>query len=188
MNPTRILFKLLPVIGVLVDFTLGYPALTWIVESLPLTFIPMGLLILLTSVIIVTIELLFGASDERILKYVGYAIVSIIPLFSIAEGFNKYTESILLEMPQSDVYRILITQGALVILASCVHILIIVKAKYILSLYSVSIEELEDISVEEPEDNYEVIDLKEQLEELDIQDTNANVETDFEASSNGIQA
>lgn len=136
MRNTNILFLLLPVIGVLIDFTVGYPALSWIVESLPITFIPLGILVLFTSICLVIVELILGASREPLLYYVGWAIVSIVPLFSIAEGFNKYTESVLLELPQSDIYRILITQAALVILTSCVHILIIVKAKHILSIYT----------------------------------------------------
>ena len=136
MRIKKILLIILPFIGVLIDYTIGYPALSWVTESLPVTIISESAIVLIASVAIVMLELLFGASGNKNLKMAGLLVVLCIPAFTIAEGFNRYTESVMLELPPSDIARIVITQVALVFLSASVHFMILTMAPLILALFS----------------------------------------------------
>lgn len=126
---------ILPLLGIAVDSVFGSGGLSWLFIALPV-ILPTWLMVLLAATTISIIEILFGASREKLIKRLGYIVACFVPALILAETWNMIAESELLEMPKEDVYRILTLQFAQIVLAIGIHFMIISKAPIILALYS----------------------------------------------------
>jgi len=179
MKLYKLFLMLLPFIGIVLDFTFGYPGLTWVIMILP-NFLPEALLVLLASCTIVTLELLFGASRNKNLRVLGLFTVAFLPSLTVCEGFSRIAESSLLGMPNTDVYRILILTGAQVILVSSVHILLLKEASLILRLWSG-----EEVNIQLPfeVDEIQHDDVNEEIAQQNDTDSEVLVEGDSNAEN-----